>query len=66
MMFRVLAGICLCLSFVKAHDNEHSPRFRRSIYEVIKLTILCNETQSTLPGAFPYGGHTHTHTYTLK
>ena len=32
MMFRVLAGICLC--FVKAHDNEHSPRFRRSIYEV--------------------------------
>jgi len=31
-MFRILTGICLCLTFVKAHD-EHNPRFRRSIYE---------------------------------
>ena len=39
MMLRILTGICLCFSFIEAHNDEHNPRFRRSIYEVYTLHI---------------------------
>ena len=34
MRTQVIVGLCLCLSLVEAHGDEHSPRFKRSIYEV--------------------------------
>ena len=39
MMLRILTGICLCFSFIEAHNDEHNPRFRRSLYEVCTLHI---------------------------
>ena len=39
MRTQVIVGLCLCLSLVEAHGDEHSPRFKRSIYEVHFKTL---------------------------